>query len=108
MKKYLAFLAISFVFVFTFLSCSDDIKDCEKKNTTHIEVVNASGSAITVKVWIENVGFTEEQQVVNGASYVFYNVSATSAELWIDMGTHWYWSDTYILTACEMFTFTWG
>jgi glucan-binding YG repeat protein len=59
-------------------------------------------------VWIENVGFTEEQQIANGASYIYTNVSATSAELWIDMGTHWYWSENHTLTACEIFTFTWG
>lgn len=103
-------IAISAILALTllFTSCVEEMKECERKNTTDIEVVNFSGTPVIFKLWIEDVGFSEEQLIENGSSYFFHNVSATKAQLWIDMGNHWYWTEEYTLTACEPLTFTWS
>ncbi|HNS29196.1 MAG TPA: hypothetical protein PKL52_01560 [Tenuifilaceae bacterium] len=108
MRRQLILPLVIIVFSAFLLSCTEEIKECERKNTTDIEVVNFSGNPVIFKLWIEDVGFTEEQRIDNGASYIFHGISATKAQLWIDMGSHWYWTEEYTLTACEKFTFSWS
>ncbi len=98
----------------TLLQCSEDsfvtaTQSCALFDKTDIKVINNAGFTIRIDVWLTGVGFLGEHYVGHGQSYTYQNVSASNAEFWAHNGSYWTWSDqTYNLTACQEFTFTWG
>lgn len=111
-KKIFNFVFMSVMALFmaiSFCSCEEQQKDCEENNYGKVIVKNNTSTRIVVDVTEGSSEYNNERWVSIGNSTTYNKVNAGNITIWASRSgdQHTWYKDSYNLSACEEYTYTW-